>query len=332
VIQRKIVQRAVAAAACLAVSSAPAAPLATGQPALFAPGVISGPSGVDCATFSPDGNTVYFDQQAGHDIMIMMSQRVAGTWTTPVIAPFSGRWIDHDPWLAPDASFLVLTSNRPDTAGAQPLHGGHLWRINRVDGHWGEPIRLPDSVNATRLTFAPSVAADGSVYYQQRSPTPGSQFHLYRSAYRDGHYQAPVLQKLGPADAHEQDPAIAPDQSFIVFDADYAGKDQPDRLYIAFRENDHWGRPIDLGDAVNDYQPWGSHLGPDARTLYFTSGHTMKVSYPRTPAEAQADLARMRAWDNGNNHIWSISLAPWLDAHRKATADTTPPSPRGELQ
>jgi hypothetical protein len=24
----------------------------------------------------------------------------------------------------------------------------------------------------------------------------------------------------------------------------------------------------------------------------------------------------MRAWDNGNNHIWSVSLAPWLDAHR----------------
>jgi hypothetical protein len=50
--------------------------------------------------------------------------------------------------------------------------------------------------------------------------------------------------------------------------------------------------------------------------LYFTSNYTAKVSYPRSPAQARADLARMRAWDNGNNHIWRVSLAPWLAAKR----------------
>jgi hypothetical protein len=42
----------------------------------------------------------------------------------------------------------------------------------------------------------------------------------------------------------------------------------------------------------------------------------MPVEYPRPPAQARADLARMRAWDNGNNHIWRLPLAPWLAAHR----------------
>jgi hypothetical protein len=168
-------------------------------------------------------------------------------------------------------------------------------------------------VNDAPSIFAPSVAANGDVYYQRRDE-PEHEFHLYRTAWRDGRYQPPQRLALGDPSAHELDPAIAPDQSFMLFDANYAGKDKPDRLYIVFREGDAWSKPVDLGDAVNRYEPWGSHLSPDTRTLYFTSNYTAKVSYPRSPTQASADLARMRAWDNGSNHIWRVSLAPWLDA------------------
>lgn len=286
-------------------------------PVIFAPGEISGPSPVDCLTFTPDGRTVFFDQQSWPNGMIMVSHREGGRWTAPRIAPFSGQWHDHDPSVAPDGSFVVYASDRPDHSGGEPLHGGHLWRVQRQGSGWGAPERLPDAINSNDKIFAPAVTANGDLYFQRRDP-PGNAFHIYRSALVGGRYQAPVLQELGPANAHEQDPAVAPDESFIVFDANFAGGDKPDRLYIAFREGDHWSAPVDLGDAINRYQPWGSHLGPDGGTLYFTSNHALDVKYPRSPAQAQADLARMRAWDNGTNHIWSVSLAPWLDAHRAA--------------
>lgn len=292
-----------------------AADTAPTPPEIFAPGTISGPAGVDCLTFTPDGATVFFDQQAGWNGFIMESHRVDSGWSTPRIASFSGQWLDHDPAMAPDGSFLVYTSNRADVPGGPALHGGHLWRVDRSGNGWGAPVRLPDAVNDAPHIYAPSVAANGDVYYQ-RMDEPGHQFHLYRTAYRDGHYQPPQRLALGDPAAHELDPAIAPDQSFIVFDANYAGKDKPDRLYIAFRQGDGWSAPVDLGDAVNRYEPWGSHLSPDARTLYFTSNYTTKVNYPRSSAQARTDLERMRVWDNGNNHIWSVSLAPWLDAHR----------------
>lgn len=291
-------------------AAAPASP----QPQIFAPGSISGPSGVDCLTFAPDGAAVFFDQQAGWNGFIMESHRIGDGWSAPRVAPFSGQWLDHDPAMAPDGSFLVFTSNRSDVAGGQPLHGGHLWRVDRNGNGWRTPVRLPDVVNDAPHIYAPSVAANGDVYYQ-RMDEPGHQFHLYRTAYRNGRYQTPQRLALGDPAAHELDPAIAPDQSFIVFDADYADKNKPDHLYIAFRNGDGWSAPIDLGDAVDRYQPWGSHLGPDGRTLYFTSNYTAKVDYPRSSTQARTDLERMRAWDNGNNHIWSVSLAPWLDAH-----------------
>ncbi|HXE67217.1 MAG TPA: hypothetical protein VN630_09255 [Rhodanobacteraceae bacterium] len=296
--------------ACGAVIAAPP------QPHVFAPGTISSAAGVDCATFMPDGKTVFFHQQPWSIGMIMVSHEVEGHWSMPVIASFSGIWNDHDPALSPDGSFMVFPSNRPDAPGGLPVRGGHLWRVDHTADGWSAPVRLPDTVNFGTYIFAPSIAANGDLYFQSRD-NPSHQFHLYRSAWRDGRYQKSVRLQLMPDDMHELDPAIAADGAFIVFDAGRNGSDQPDHLYIAFREGDGWSKAIDLGDAIDAYQPWGSHLGPDGTTLYFTGTHATPASWPRTRADAERDLARARAWDNGVDHIYSVSLRPWLAAHGK---------------
>src|SRR3546814_12815550 len=113
-----------------------AADMASATPEIFAPGTISGPAGVDCLTFAPDGNTVYFDQQAGWNGFIMEAHRVGDSWSTPQIAPFSGHWQDHDPAMAPAGSFLVYTSTRAAVAGAPALD-----RESRVEGQRGS-VRL----------------------------------------------------------------------------------------------------------------------------------------------------------------------------------------------
>jgi hypothetical protein len=285
-------------------------------PEIFSPGVISGPAKEDSAAFTPDGNTIFFDRAQWPNAVIMVSHRAHGAWSQPQIAPFSGQWLDHDPAMAPDGSFLVYASSRPASDGGEPVKGaGNLWRVNRQKDGWSAPVRLPDTVNASTKTYAPSIAGDGSVYFQQWDEQT-SQFHIWRSQQRDGTYLAAVRVALGD-NVHELDPAIAPDESFIVFDANDPAKPDHDRLFIAFREGDHWGKPTDLGDAVNARNnPWGAHLGADHRTLYFSSERTLPITFPRSREQAEKDLARMQAWDNGNENIWSVSLAPWLDAHR----------------
>ncbi|SEI85985.1 TolB family protein [Frateuria terrea] len=313
---------AVCVCASLSFCAAAAAPV---RPQIFAPGVISGPAAEDSAAFTPDGDTVFFDRVRWPNAAILVAHRTAYGWSTPEVAPFSGRWLDHDPAMAPDGSFVIFSSNRPDRPGGKALDavladgkvaagsGGHLWRVDRKGSGWGEPVRLPDTVNASSRTYAPSIAADGSVYFQR--PGADGDFRLFRSQYRGGSYQPPVEVALGDGGAHKLDPAVAPDESFLVFDANYAGKDAPDRLYIAFREGNRWGAPIDLGDEVNHGSPWASHLGPDHRTLYFSSARGIPVHYPRTAAQGRQDMARMAAWDNGLDNLWSIPLAPWVDAH-----------------
>ena len=63
-------------------------------PTIFAPGVISGADGDACPAFLPDGRTVLFWRDAEKSSSIMLSHRAGGTWSTPVVAPFSGRWRD----------------------------------------------------------------------------------------------------------------------------------------------------------------------------------------------------------------------------------------------
>ena len=74
---------------------------------VFAPGVVSTQFEEAAATFTPDGDTVYFYQGTIY-MTICFSKMVDGKWTKPKVAPFSGQWSDWDPFLSPDGKRLFL--------------------------------------------------------------------------------------------------------------------------------------------------------------------------------------------------------------------------------
>ena len=291
-----------------------AAMAASPLPEIVAPGVISGPSNDADANLAPDGQAMVF----ARDGAIFVARRSGEGWAAPRLLPFSGRWMDAQPALAPDGSALVFVSNRPLADGDATHPSGNLWRVERRGDGWGEPKHLPAVVNRGASIWGPSVAADGSLYFMDRVGGKGP-FKLWRAQFRDGAWAEPVLQVLGDPAMQQVDPAVAPDESFIVFSAKHPDTDERERLYIALREGAGWGAAIDLGAPVNleGSDSNESRLAPDGRTLYFASDRQTPVHYPRTPAQAEADLARIAAWDDGNQNIWRISLAPWLDAARK---------------
>jgi len=287
--------------------------IAAPEPEIFAPGVISGPANDADPAFTPDGKLLVFSRNG----VLLESHATGGQWSSPVIAPFSGQWSDQQPTMSPDGRFLVFVSNRPVHPGDAKRPAGNLWRVDRTDDGWGEPVHLPDTVNRGNSTWAPSVAGDGSLYFIERS-SPQAPFRLWRSQFRAGAYDTPTPVNFGDATTQDVDPAVAPDESFIVFGSMHPGPGAHEHLYIALREPGGWGKPQDLGPAVNgaDNDSNEARLGPDHRTLYFSTDRTLPVKLPRTRAQAEADLARFQSWDNGSQNIWSVSLAGWLDAAR----------------
>jgi hypothetical protein len=252
------------------------------------------PDSDDTLAFTPDGNTVFFDRSEGPHKTVMVSSKVNGHWSTPVVASFSGHWFDQDPLVAPDGSYLLFNSDRPVKPGDKPLTqsyfaggpapGSNIWRVDRTKQGWSEPVWLGPAINNDVFIDFASLAADSTLYFIRWNPAEKA-MHIWRSRYAGGKYQPAELVTIGNPAETLHDPAVAPDQSFIVFDFGRV-KGGLGRLCIAFREGDHWSAPIDFGDAINKDLPWGAHLAPHGHTVYVT----------------------------GQSGISQIALDPWLKA------------------
>lgn len=304
---------------------------ASAQPQVFAPGVISGPANDAAATFSPDGRTVHFFRSNGEDYDIMVSQFDGTHWSSPRIASFSGHWRDLEPAMAPDGSYLIFASSRPIDGSGKPIdghwggklhagRGGHLWRVDREGTGWSTPVLLSETVNHWDSTFSPAVARDGSVYFMAATGKQGH-FQLWCAAFRNGAYQPPRVLPFSAGEWGGVDPAIAPDQSFIVFASNRPptpanGSD----VFIAFRDGDgRWSEPVDLRPVIGNTDGVDElRLGPDGHTLYFATGQVVAPAYPKSLAGSARGLQAMQAWNNGKDNIWKVDLAPWLSRHRQA--------------
>lgn len=245
------------------------------QPVLFAHGVVTA-----APTFNPDGKTVYFTRKGA----IVISRLCGTTWSEPEVAPFSGRWRDSDPAMSPDGSFMIFASNRPavkdgaaldgewgEPRTSHPGLGANLWRVELRGKTWGQPTRLPDTVNRGTAVMEPSIVADGSLYFMD-AHLPGN-FRFYRSQLQGGSYLEPVPLPFSDGSHSDWDLTVSADETFMVFASDRppVRAEHGDDLFMAFREGG-WREIIHL-TTVNDPRT-GSikpRLGPDSRTLYFLS-------------------------------------------------------------
>ena len=298
-------------------------------PSVFAPGVISGSAHESAPAFAPRGDLVLFGRSSAAASFILESHRRELSWSEPVIASFSGRWTDMEPAMSPDGSYLIFASNRPVMVGGKPLDGtandpaqqgmgSNLWRVTRIGTGWGKPERLPEIINQGTSVFSPSVAANGDLYFM-RPTGPKGRYTLYLSKMTTRGYAAPVSLPFSDGSTTDVDPAIAPDESFMVFGSGrHAGKDID--LFIAFQDSGVWSTPVYLGNTVNsaksDAEP---RLGSDHHTLYFSSDRTIGVSQPMNPAVADRTLSMMSLYNNGLYNIWFVDLGSLIAAHRSGT-------------
>jgi Tol biopolymer transport system component len=297
-------------------------------PQLFAPGIVSGAADDLSPAFSPDGKEVYFTRRNRSGGMILVSRLVAGTWSEPQIASFSGEWNDLEPTMAPDGSFLVFASNRPIAVGGKaidgnyngqnvPAGGGNLWRVNRKNNAWGDPYRLPTTINQGTATFSPSVTADGSIYFMQPDPKTGY-FHLYRSQHQGDTYLPAIRVEVGTDQSEDVDPAVSPDERYLVYSSNQPADHSAKLRKIAFHRENGWSVSQDLGDKVNEQgNNIEARLSSDGKTLYFSTNTVPLASYPRSADDAKRSLAFMEVWANGSENIWFVSLSPWIHSDQK---------------
>lgn len=292
---------------------------------LFEPGVFSTAAGELPPTFSPDGRQAFWSVSTplyGRWIVIVESEYAGGRWREPRVAPFSGQWIDADPFLTGDGSRLYFLSRRP-LAGAQPERGYRLWYVDRAGAGWSAPVPLPPHVNSGDMHYVSPVAS-GALYIAGIREDSNNQGDIYHVPFRNGGWGAPenVGATINAPDSHDTTPYVAPDESFMIYASTRPGGVGGLDLFISLRENGAWGAPQLLPEPINsrvrDFCPL---VSPDGQWLYFSSDRGFADEPLSAPLDYAAVKRLLHSPGNSVGDIYRTSLPALLEWARAGRRD-----------
>jgi hypothetical protein len=282
-------------------------------PEIFAPGIVSTGLATRDVAMTPDGSELYYSVSLGSRTMIMVTEQVDGVWTEPVVAPFSGRYLDIEPAISPDGGRFFFLSTRPQPGQAEKSGWVYqdIWVMDREGSTWGKPYNLGSPVNSDAPEFFPSVTADGTLYFTREGEDGVSA--TWRSRLVNGVYVEP--ERLPPqvnCGSDRFNVRVASDESFAIVPA--VGRE--DGLggvdyYVVFRAGDDtWSEPVNLGSAVNqpEGREWSASLSPDGEYLFFMSSRAYGETHIPLTSRSITELVRLSTrpgW--GSSDIWWVS-------------------------
>lgn len=241
------------------------------KPEVFLPGVVSTGMSELNAVFTPDHRLFYHSiRMPSGKIVIMEMRREGEKWSVPEVASFSGIYSDADPFITKDGKWLYFISRRPAKAGGKARSDWDIWRMKRAGKGWGSPARLPEPINSEGQDLYPGLSSDGDLYFGSRregTVRGGDVFYAKKSG--DG-FEKPVPLDEAVNAGSEGDLYISPEEDYLIFVS--RGRAEGSGLYISFRKDNKWGKPVNMGRDINitggEYCPMVSQ---DGKYLFFTS-------------------------------------------------------------
>jgi Tol biopolymer transport system component len=246
------------------------------QAKLFAEGVINTDADEYGPAFTSDGKTLYFTRRVNRrdSEFIYVSRLESGKWSSPELAPFSGKYFDKEPFVSQDGQRIFFASLRP-VDGVEPKNHRdfNIWFVEKTATGWSEPKHVGPPINSPAYENYPSVAANGTLYFAGEREGGKGGNDLYRARLVNEKYEhVERLDELNTPNV-DADPYIAPDESYLIFCSNRAGGFGSGDLYISFNRNGKWTEPKNLGAAVNtaefEYTPL---ISPDGKWLLFSRG------------------------------------------------------------
>ncbi len=264
-------------------------------PEIFAPKIISfDDKSSGCSAFNANGTMFVFKRaNSAEPGIIYITELKKGSWTKPYKAPFDSEYQDGDFTLSPDGKKLFMSSRRPTQKNGEALTESNIWVVDYNKGRWGEPVLLNSPVNSDKHESYASVASNGNLYFFARDRGGYGQSDMFVSKMQDGAYNSIInMGSTFNTSAHEWDPFIASDESYLIFCSTKEGGYGRDDLYISFRKKDYsWTEPVNMGECFNSAESENRpYVTLDERFLFFTSIKTGKRHIYWVKAEVLEDF------------------------------------------
>lgn len=221
-------------------------------PEKFAPGIISTENYEYGGVFTPDLKEFYYIANGGQyqkPVFILFQNQNKDGWNKMVLSSSVGQ-----PMFSPDG---------------KTMHLGRRY-MERTETGWSE-LKTLNAPFDNQLIMRLSVAINGT-YYFDTYVEDNLEFPIRYSRFIDGNYEEPkALGKTINSGIQLNHPFIAPDESYLIWDAKREEGFGDSDLYISFKQQDgSWGNAINLGDIINT-EAWeaAATVTPDGKYLFF---------------------------------------------------------------
>jgi hypothetical protein len=273
------------------------------QRAIFAPGIVSTGYNEHGVSFTPNGKEVFYRLLGPPHGVILTMREENGVWTPPQVAPFSGKY-DGKCSLSPDGNTILISCGSPPSGNGPALDFWTIWIIKRTDSGWGTPQNLPHLKGAY-----PTISNRGTIYFYERAEN--NKGDIYRSLLINGEYsEAQRVEAPINSEHWENDPFIAPDESYIIFQSDRPGTLGEGDLFISYRlKNGKWSEPKNLGKGVNTKESGEACpiVSSDGKYLFFSSMCRTLPTYSETPITLTKKLNVLNQPGHGSEDVFWVS-------------------------
>ncbi len=274
-------------------------------PEIFAPGIVSTEDHSEASiTFSPDMSELFFQRRKpGESHNIYTMKLVDGKWSIPAVAFFSTNkeYLDFHPRFSSNGDRLYFGSTRPileteDSLTMQQWRSKknseklHHWYIEKNENGWGQPILLLEKLFKDEWIMCVSPSANGNLYFTSKEKEDKLEDEgIYYAVNQEGNYSTmkrmgKEINGYGKWIAH---PFIAPDESYVIYDAERASGEDNGDLYVSFNQNGTWTDSYSLGPEINtDIGQGAATVSPDGKYLFYRSaqkeGETSNIYWVST--------------------------------------------------
>lgn len=275
---------------------------------LFAPGIINDGIATRDITFTPDGKEIYFGKNIGNSTFatILYCKETESGWTTPEVVSFAQdpTHIFIEPFISHDGTKLFFVSNMGQEITAVNRFITDIWVADRIGDQWGKPYKLDTTINSSHPEFYPTVAENGNLYFTREIDR---QNFIYKSEYKNGKYQKPVLlPKEVNCGRTRFNATIAKDESFMIIPTigmpdSYGGTD----YYISFFEqNKGWSTAQNMGEQLNTptTHQYSASLSPDGEIIFFMSARTNTENVEKLTYKTMKQM--YNSPESGNSNIY----------------------------
>ncbi len=241
-------------------------------PQLFAENIVSTSAQEFGITFSADGKECFFTRHEGIS-KIMTAKKIDDLWPNPATANFSGSYVDLEPMFNPDGSKLFFGSRRP-VPDIELEINFHQWYVERDGDSWMDPVPLEQPFLDIFVMY-PSITSDGTIYFTGGPIEDGeavTQYIAYSNFNGLNYEPVEVLNDSINRFYWSAHPFIAPDESYLIYDAPVSSYNLTNDLYISYRdESGNWTKSIKLNEEINtpdnEICPF---VTADGKYLFFT--------------------------------------------------------------